>query len=800
MNDRKNSSGVSFKKAQIAVTFASIIGLSGCGILGKKEDMSRTFSNQEGGCLDTIGDKATQYIDGEISAASWAQVFDCVENQLDTFDRFVKPETPAGYSQADITGLIANFLIKTKPVNNDLTQGFLQFKASLFGGTRQLLTKSELTQVRKFILGIKSASLQLLPAYQSSLQQPSRQNFINLLTAFDAAAADLNASLSISGNEAFTEENARNLAKTLSTMGYDFNLTEVEKWVTFLTRSKYFLVRGNVAGIQGQDWLDLVALAGSLGGAAYVFMKDETNDGVVGLAMTDRLEKTLRQTLTKWNGNILISQLDQILLAAPDAILTGQKELFRTGLRNFLKSQQNQPPALPLIAGSRNVAGLDASAVNTLVGIFRTGYQAHVLIAEVFDQDQNLSLLPTSVAGRANNYASQTSDPARKAAFQRIARLGERYPGYFRPNEDLIWFGDQVRHYATNLRKLSWYEITAERLLSAYGSRTNTYGIAGTVNDLKKLVNDVYTLLLAISMIHPDKTDIHKKRFREINLFTSMGNGDDLADVRETTAYLAQLLSTTPLSREMQSDLFQSETASEKGICPKVGMDPKLFLPQFEINCFRREFAARIPSYFRNVPQFISEYNASSANERNHFMEIFEEASKFSGFDSVPVTKYDIASYSGIPTLAETAFQKFDIRGGVADQRIDRYEALQYAFPIFKNELASITKINIEILNKAVLLYLLQKGRSPLKCVSKPTVQEITDLIGWLVNGGPFKEFQAPRIRIYEIFAALSSIGSDSCGGSSASGQSVDAASENEILPVFESAYQPALPYLPESL
>jgi len=773
------------------------ISLLGCGILGKKNEPPRTFANQEGGCLDNIGDQASSYIDGEITAAEWNEVFSCVDQQLDTFERFVRPETPAGYSVKDLTGLIRDFLIRTKPVSDDLTVSILRFKASFIGGDAERLKPSELQNLRAFLSAIRSASSEFLAPYQASIRSPSPANFLALLTAFEAAAHQIATSLSTTGNSAFTEEHARMFMRTLSTMGYSFDLPNAEAWVSFMTRGKFLLVRGNTLGIQGTDWVELFKLAGSLGGAAYIFMKDSASDGIVGLSLTQRLEAVLNQVLVRWSGNIRFDQMDQIISAAPDSFLTGQKELFRTGLRALLKSQNSQPPAIAVLMGSRNIAGLDRFAVSTIVDLFRRGYLAHVLAANVFQNRYDLALAPSTVATRAQSLAQHTPSQEYRTGYARLATLATRYPGYFRPNESLIWFGDQSKHYVTNLRKLSWYEITSERLLAAYGSRANSFGMAGTVNDLKKLVNDVYTLLLSISMIHPDKSDIHKKRFREINLFTSMGDGDELADVRETTAYLAQLLSTTPLSREMQNDLFQNEIGEASGLCPKVGMDMKLFLPQFEITCFRRGFESRIPVYFRNAPAFVTEYQSSGVANKSRFMEVFEEASKFSGFDNLPVTKYDVASYSGIPTLAETAFMKFDKRGGIANQRIDRFEALEYAFPVFKRELGTITGINIDILNQALLLYLLQKGRSPLRCISSPTASEIADLVSWLVGGGPFQDFQAPRLRVYEIFAALGSVGDASCGGSKSK---AIGESDEEIFPISESPYQPALPYLPDSL
>jgi hypothetical protein len=58
--------------------------------------------------------------------------------------------------------------------------------------------------------------------------------------------------------------------------------------------------------------------------------------------------------------------------------------------------------------------------------------------------------------------------------------------------------------------------------------------------------------------------------------------------------------------------------------------------------------------------------------------------------------------------------------------------------------------------NKAILIYLMQKGHSPFKCDSKPKADEIADLLWWLITGKNKKDFQANRLRVYEIFESLS--------------------------------------------
>jgi hypothetical protein len=90
-------------------------------------------------------------------------------------------------------------------------------------------------------------------------------------------------------------------------------------------------------------------------------------------------------------------------------------------------------------------------------------------------------------------------------------------------------------------------------------------------------------------------------------------------------------------------------------------------------------------------------------------------------------------------------------------------DVINGVYPVFNTELQSITGTKITIVNKAILLYLTQFGQSPFACSSKPSSQEIGNLIKWVVSMGPFKNFKSQRGQIYGIFAQLSAANPPGC-------------------------------------
>jgi hypothetical protein len=300
-----------------------------------------------------------------------------------------------------------------------------------------------------------------------------------------------------------------------------------------------------------------------------------------------------------------------------------------------------------------------------------------------------------------------------------------------------IFFDRQEKHSLNNLNRLSWYEYAGAHLLEAYATSSDAYGKAAALGDLTLLVDDLQPVLYAFGMFHPLKVGIDAKRFREANLFMPTGNGDDKMNLPETSVYIAFIFSASA-----QASRVTGLTLKGNDPCPTKGWNVPLKQELYDIQCFRTRWHANLGEILANMPRMQEEYRSMSQAQRDEYYRVLEGAAKMTGFDDTPMTEYDIASFAGVPHFAEAVMGKFDRNG---DGSLDRGETLDHVFPVFKRELATISKIKIDFVNKAVLLYLMQYGKRP----------EISDLLKWALGFEFLKKFNARRIRVYQIFAAL---------------------------------------------
>jgi hypothetical protein len=351
---------------------------------------------------------------------------------------------------------------------------------------------------------------------------------------------------------------------------------------------------------------------------------------------------------------------------------------------------------------------------------------------------QKEDFTPAQFEAAARDYMTGLTQASDKNDVIRLITIGNRYPGLHSQGSPEILFNAQTKHSQNNLNRMSWYELASIRLLEAYGSTSNSIGKAATLDDLNLLIDDLKLFLYSVGMYHPLKNGIGAKRFREANLFMPNGNGDDQMDLAETSVYLAFIFSASRQNSRIMKLAVEGEHP-----CPIKSWDIPLKLPNYDVQCFRDRLAANFQEIFENQPYLRQELAQMTAAEKTTWNQTLEYASKNTGYNEDPINGFDVSSYAGLPHYAEAVMLRFDTDH---DGALSRRETLDNVFPIFKRELATISKIKIDFVNKAVLLYLMQKGKQP----------AILDLLGWALGLEFLNDFRARRIRVYQIFAALS--------------------------------------------
>ncbi len=727
----------------LACLGTTVSSMTSCGILGDKKSAEKTLAQDTGACLDELGPLAEEYLAGSVNEGKWRATWDCVDETIDMFKKFVKGSEAAGYSSEDIRFLMQKFLFSRNKVTSAFVNGALAVKASLFGGKGENVTNVELDRFRELARFLKEETTALIPHLRNRKTNPTPENMRSFADAVDSFGTHLADYLNTSGNPKLTTEMAIQFLTELSAVSLKSDPKGVQQWTRFLVELKVLLLSGATDGISGADWAKILKFGFRTGGAIIAYLDMGGDDPLFQLEMIERIQNILKTSLNEQNGMLPFAQIERVLDHAPNSLLPTLADDFRIGAKALLKPRRKRQsngtdqvfrPAMARLLQSRTDHGLDTHALDRIVAVFRKALYANYHLNEIYAGGRE-DLSKSEFAARAANYR-----PARgsMAEVNRLITIANRYPGMHPSDSKEILFGPQDKHSLTNLNKMSWYETAAEVLLEAYGTGHNAYGRAGYLEDLTQLIEDLNPVLFSINMVHPNKIGIDKKRFREANLFMPSGDGNDLMDLPETAVYFAYLFSASSQALRITDSAMLG-----KEPCKFVGWNIPLKLPMYEVHCFRDRFKNSLTENFKNMPLLRDEFARMNDEERDVWYYTLEYASKITGYDDEPVSTFDVTSFSGLPHFAEGVMHKFDMN---RDGALDRSETLNHVFPVFKRELATISKIKIDFVNKAVLLYLMQYGKEP----------KVGNLLTWALGFEFLKKFQARRIRVYQIFAALS--------------------------------------------
>jgi hypothetical protein len=778
---------------------ASVLALffcTSCGLLGDKDDKDKTTKlNQSTGCLDQMGPLFTSYLKGEVDATEWTETWTCVDETLETFTQYVRGSAKDAFTQDDIRVLVSRFILTGKPITKEFISGLFSLKATLFGGSDQFLTKTEVTEFRRVAMFLKNRSVSLIPKIWNYRNATNRKNLDDFASALASFSEDFVNELKVKGNAPLSRDQALLFLTELGrNSSLEMDATETQELIDLFFGVKVMLLSGTNQSISSEELLQVLRIAGDLGGRAIVLDSDDpSEDTSAKLTALISVEKTFLNAAVRWGGKIPFTAFESILDVIPNRWLPTRAEDFKEGFRRLfhprtevIDNKETRFPSAFSVLFKNFDSTMDgflySSNITESVSEVRQIIEDGRILEQVF-KDLKRELTPTEFAVRLKSFAANRKlDFYAPHQINRLIKIGQTFPGLFTENSSEMRFNGITTQTRSSLSRLSWIERAGRRVLEAYGSFDDANNEPlGDIKDLLHLIGDVNPVLMAISLVHPDAKDVHIKRFREINLFMSVSNGDAFADINEVTEYISYLMSSSRLGSKAINALFR-EKNGKPALCEKIGWDDKVQLPIFDIHCFRREFQANFETIYEDFPILLSTFKNSSDAEKKSFFEKLEAAAKVAGYNDDPIGEFDISNYSGIAHYVESVMLRFDRAGGAPNGTLNRAEVLDDVFPIFERELSGISNIKIRIVNKALLLFLMQNGRSPFACPKKPTAKEIKNLVGWLLSGGPFKSFAASRLKVYAIFGELSASGG-ACGSSSES----DSGSLEEILEYFPS-------------
>lgn len=239
-------------------------------------------------------------------------------------------------------------------------------------------------------------------------------------------------------------------------------------------------------------------------------------------------------------------------------------------------------------------------------------------------------------------------------------------------------------------------------MIRSYASsldRINSYnGI--TEAEANDLFIDIRQFVVELELISKSNEEFATKRFRDANLFSAVGNGDELVNFKEGANLFMMILSGIKVDDLIYDKLTQH--------CDILKPTNYKFDWKVDQECAKRVYQAFIPTTFDSMPELV-EFHQGLSDER--FEKLFGNLLKAAGADlaSSDVKIEDIGLYAHVVQYVEGVFLQFDLDG---DGLLSTSEAMQ-AYPRYRAILQQVSGLKVEKELRGLFAWLLKKGKPP---------------------------------------------------------------------------------------
>lgn len=730
-----------FSRYYLTILFFSLAG-AGCGVLGTSEDENKTIvvpaSNL--GCLNVLGEKIHQFVEGDVSPMQWNDTWNCLADSMTAFKNFIRPGTSEGYTREDIRLFVSNFLITNKKITPELIQSLFILKSVLIGGTSEVLKKVEIDKFIDLVRVFQEESVPLIPSLKKRFEEPNLENTFSLIEAVQFRIKRLLVGFQPDFYTPLTEASLATFLKELSAL---FN-TDLDLAPTILAL-KSFLVGGDTKSIMGEEWKRLFEeaphLVLSVAALKLVKAKNEAENYLLYERVLQAVYDILKIALFYNGGVIDLARIDALIDILPFNFGRLTKSTLKATLR----------PVVNKLLKSGSPDKIDGYALETLFSYaFRT-LRSLAWVEKFFDTPSSIEngWSHDDLVTKIETAKKEKNNDARDLeALENILADLDAYPNLRVPGGKALIFDGAKNFTRDFLITTIIFEQGSSMFLSAYGSDPTHSEIS--VDNAGAAFSDFSPI--AFEMKWLDKTSIgfHKKRFLEMDLFTTASNGDGWVNQYELVTYIHYIVSLKQIAADVRSRT-ETECDCQGKNCPEPYLsqveDP-LSWKWEDYSCFQNIFFSQFGDFWSHIPQLSKFYGSLDKDDHKSFKAAMETGGRRYGATNLPIGSYDVAQFSGLSHYVESIFYRFDKN---KDQIIDTDETLA-AFPVFKRTISNLSGIAMDEDSKlcGVFAYIIDHGKAP----SKSFWGSVAFLY-WMARK-PFWNIKADRLSVYKVTSLFS--------------------------------------------
>jgi hypothetical protein len=751
----------------VAYLALSSLALTGCGLLGDKNAPEKNSNVSATGCLNDSKDLIGRYLDGAMSQAEWKSSFDCINQSLDFFTDFVRGSAADSYTQGDMYTLMTKFLITNGKVRKDLLKGAFTLKSALFGGDAREFKKEEIDLLKTSLTRLRDITGDLIP-YLQLRRDPnaSLAQILEMVPAFKRAGDQLHDFINTLPTGMMSSEALELLFNEL-TYTLDLNAVDdlgekvsIAKWMMFNTRRDAF---------ETQDWANIFRNAFGLGGILLAYKTSVGNDPTAPRAqLLQRLgddyrfreflwelalaiRPYIRESIAQHNGATPLPLFDHIIDALPKGILDNvPKPVLKNALR----------PIILRLLQSQSQIGVDEGVVNTIFGTGETLVRNLGLLDRFYEKtglDTN-SVQPDTMKNALEQFEGTLSGREKSAfagmrtALNAQVPMMDRDTGYMR-------FTPGLGYSKLQQQMVVAFDVLARFIHGGYGSGKDYFVESDMVTFFSK--DQLTPLLYALKMVDETAPDFGKKRFRDMNLFTPIANGDDQATFPELTSYAMLIVSASKMTADMKKEIYAA-CPEDRGV---DNMGSRWIAP----NCFRRNYHERLDHWLGNFPRMKAYWSTLSADDRARALKWLEHGARRNGYTwdqpasgSTPALvaedfgTFDTQAMATILHYTESLFNRFDIN---LSEQMSKSE-VNTAFGLFRGilqmKVKEVANINLDsdYLLKGIYTYIVRYREMPE--ISLSNLGNVGQLGWWIaVYSLPTTNYSTDRLGVFNIVCQL---------------------------------------------
>lgn len=480
---------------------------------------------EKGSCFKNIPETFQRYFDSDLGDAEIQSFWVCAQSAIETFVVKVSGEKsrPDVFTPGELNKFLSDNFLSSQPLPDSLMNSLMDLKVAWFGGSNLQLTKKELRQLQVWFAEFSNVMLALkshVPVYMGQKAEFSSEQLLGAEMQLILAAQKIGALPALQGKamgSASLQKFLSELERYLSTGVDDSPVKALSEMLPMVLNIKKMMFGTPEEIIAVGDWKNLL----SVGAQGFMIFR-QARYGV--------LESSIEKPLWIRSVDHIFSQVANVVLPVfqrrkGEPITEAEwQRLFE----QFEKSNLTDFKAQQIMQVYLTVHSL-LKAPGTTSNDFHQEDFLNILNEVALWKDAHNKIIAGDSYDKSSGYEAFFADLEIKNKDLQLDKNGE-------------WLlpAPSAKLDLRSRLHLNWRAFVAWRLLNKYGDPS----VGWTMDQLRPLQQSLSSLFEEKYLV---------KVFREANLFTLAGDGNDVLSPTEAIQYLSLVLSGISSSTRIQT-------------------------------------------------------------------------------------------------------------------------------------------------------------------------------------------------------------------------------------------------------